>query len=539
MLVRRSVLSSLVLAASITAAAGCSTEVGAQDDESESDDRLGQVSAEHRRSRDIALSVLGSFRVTGSIEISAYDTRTKRLFSVNSVANHIEVTSLANPAAPVLVASLPMTGTPNSVAVHDGLLAVAIEAAPDRTAPGNVKFYDTATLALRREVPVGAVPDMVTFTPDGKKLLVANEGEPAPDYTFDPEGSVSIIDVTRRGDFEVTTARFLPGTPLRNKASIRVYGPGATLAQDLEPEYITISDDSKTAYVTLQENNAIATLDIRQGRFTSVTGLGFKDHSKLGNGLDASDKDSAHSIQSWPVFGMYQPDSIAHFHAKGRDWLITANEGDAREWGSYKEEARIKDLIAAGKIDPASPVAALGADDKLGRLTVTTKLGDTDGDGDLDQIYVFGSRSFSIWSPNDLDQVYDSGDEVERRAAAAYPAFYNADQTVPPGTDSRSDNKGPEPEGLTVGEINGRTYGFIGLERIGGVLVYDLSRPKAPRFVQYINNRNFSAATPADAGDLGPEGLLFIPACDSPTHKPLLVVSNEISGTGTIYKIED
>jgi len=528
-----------ILALALVTSAGCTTETAddgtapGPDDESD----VSQVTAEHRRARDITLSVAGTFRTTGSIEISAYDKGTRRLFSVNSVSGQIEVRDISNPAAPVSVGNLVMPGTPNSVAVHHGLVAVAVEASPQREDPGSVRFYDAATLAFLRAVPVGAVPDMVTFTPDGRKVLVANEGEPAPDYVRDPEGSVSIIDVSKYGGFAVHTVRFLSTTPLVNRSSIRVFGPGATLAQDLEPEYITVSEDSKTAWVTLQENNAIAVLDLRRERFTAVVGLGFKNHDAPGNGLDASDKDGALNIQRWPVFGMYQPDAIASFRVRGRTYLLTANEGDAREWGSYKEEARIKDLLAAGKIDPASPVAALGADAQLGRLTVTTATGDTDGDGDLDQVYAFGSRSFSVWSA-DVDQVYDSGEEVERRASEAYPAFYNADQTAPPGVDSRSDNKGPEPEGVAVGEVRGRTYGFIGLERMGGVLVYDLSRPRAPRFVQYVNNRNFSAATPAEAGDLGPEGLLFIPACDSPTGKPLLVVSNEISGTGTLYSIQ-
>ena len=547
--VLRSIPLSFVILASITAAAGCSTEVGdpgaTQPDDSEAaadDSNVSQVSAEHRRSRDISLSVAGTFRTTGSVEISAYDPRTKRLFSVNSVALRIEVTDISNIDAPVIVATIPTNGTPNSVAVSRGLLAVAIEATPVRENPGNVKFYDTRTLSLVKEVQVGAVPDMVTFTHDGRKLLVANEGEPAPDYVYDPEGSVSIVTIGGWGCWkdcwDVETARFLPSTVLKNRDSIRVYGPGATLAQDLEPEYITISDDDRTAWVTLQENNAIAEIDIRSARVRKVTGLGFKDHSKPGNGLDASDKDGVFNVQNWPIFGMYQPDTIHHFNIRGKNYLFTANEGDAREWGSYKEEARIKDLVAAGKIDPASPIIALASDDELGRLTVTSVTGDTDGDGDLDKIYAFGARSFSVWD-EDLKQVSDSGDEIETRAAAAFPAYYNADQTVPPGVDTRSDNKGPEPEGAAIGEVNGRTYGFIGLERIGGVMVYDLSDPKRPRFVQYLNNRNFEATTAADAKDLGPEGLLFIPACDSPTRRPLLIVSNEISGTGTIYRIRD
>jgi 2',3'-cyclic-nucleotide 2'-phosphodiesterase/3'-nucleotidase/5'-nucleotidase len=526
---------SFIVAFSITAGVGCSS-ADSSFETVEADDTHTEQTSEALSSSTLSMSVLGTFRTTGAIEISAYDPCTKRLFSVNSLANRIEVIDISRPGSPVSAGVIPLPGVPNSVAVHDGRLAVASEAAPVRTDPGNVKFYDTSTLALLREVQVGAIPDMVTFTPDGKKLLVANEGEPAPDYAFDPEGSVSIIDVSRRGDYAVKTVRFLATTPLVHPESIRIYGPGATMAQDFEPEYMTISDDSKTAYVTLQENNAIAIVDISDAKFTSVVGLGFKDHSLPGNGLDPSDKDGAIAIANWPVHGMYQPDSIAHFKSRGTNYLITANEGDAREWGSYKEEARIKDLIAAGKIDPASPVLAFGADSKLGRLTVTTKTGDTDGDGDLDELYAFGARSFSIWSTSGA-QVYDSGDDIEQRVAAANPAAFNADQTAPPGFDTRSDNKGPEPEGIAVGKVHGHTYAFVGLERVGGVVVYDVSNPRAPQFVTYVNNRNFSAPTAATAGDLGPEGLLFIEGSDSPTHRPILVVSNEISGTMTMYDL--
>ena len=90
-------------------------------------------------------------------------------------------------------------------------------------------------------------------------------------------------------------------------------------------------------------------------------------------------------------------------------------------------------------------------------------------------------------------------------------------------------------------------YAFIGLERIGGVAVYDISNPLAPVFVDYVNNRDLTqpvslevegedVSNPA-AGDLGPEGLLFIKAEDSPNGKPLLVTGNEISGSTTVLEI--
>jgi hypothetical protein len=513
---------------------------------------------------------LGAFQNGGgSVEISAYDARTRRLFVVNSTASppKVEIVDITSPAAPVLrgVILNPSAGVPNSVAVHDGLVAVAWEAI-DRQQPGSVVFYDAATATALGAVTVGAVPDMLTFTKKGDRVLVANEGEPAPDYTSDPEGSVSVIDVEERDGayaFTASTVPFLPSTPRVNASSIRVFGGGAfgamsvplsTPAQDYEPEYITVSDDGRTAWVTLQENNAIAILDVRDRRFTKIVGLGFKDHALPGNGLDASDRDGPGgtagpgNIQTWPVKGIYMPDAIGHFEHRGRDFLVTANEGDAREWGSFVEEARVASLVppkdangnyvaTAGKLRPDHPALLSGAASdvaRLGRLSVTTKGVPLDANGSLVDLFAFGGRSFSIRDRNG-DLVFDSGDEIEQQIHRLLPGFENSDQTPNPAPDSRSDNKGPEPEGLAVAKIRGTTYAFIGLERVGGVLVYALEDPRRPRFVTYLNHRTFSPPSPG--GDLGPEGLMVIRKKDSPTRRPILVVSNEISGTATFFEI--
>ena len=251
--------------------------------------------------------------------------------------------------------------------------------------------------------------------------------------------------------------------------------------------------------------------------------------------LDASDRDNAINIRNWSIFGMYQPDAIASYTANNQTYYITANEGDAREYGNYVEGVRISTLT----LDPvAFPNAAeLKNNANLGRLLVTTERGDTDGDGDYDQLYTFGGRSFSIWN-NQGQLVYDSGDDFERITAEQFPEYFNASNSNNT-FDNRSDDKGPEPEGVVTGIINGRTYAFVGLERIGGVMVYDVTDPVSPTFVQYINNRDFTVATDsAAAKDLGPEGLAFISAQDSPNGKPLLVVANEVSGSTTFYQID-
>ncbi len=294
---------------------------------------------------------------------------------------------------------------------------------------------------------------MLVFSHNGRWLLVANEGEPstyvAPrSLATDPEGSVSIIDMRRGPAFltqdDVRTATFNDSIPKTNESSIRIYGPGATLAQDLEPEFITISQDSKTAWVTLQENNAMAVQDIEKAKFTRLVGLGFKDHSLPGNGLDASDQDLAVdndplkdgiNIKKWPVFGMYQPDGIASYRVGGETYLVMANEGDARDWPGFNEEVTVG---ATGYVlDPAVflNAAELKNQANLGRLTVTNATGNTDGDTEFEKIFVIGARSFSI-RKTDGTLVYDSGDELEQRTAALVPDLFNSNGRQPRSMDA-------------------------------------------------------------------------------------------------------
>ncbi|MPY68168.1 hypothetical protein F8S09_16050 [Deinococcus sp. SDU3-2] len=315
---------------------------------------------------------------------------------------------------------------------------------------------------------------------------------------------------------------------------IRVFGPGASASQDLEPESIAVSPDGRHAWVTLQENNALVRLDLRTLKVTGLVPLGFKDHSAADAGLDPSDKDGV-NIRPVPVRGLYQPDAVAAFDVGGQTYLITANEGDARDYDGYKEEVTVGKL----KLDPAAfPNAAeLQADTALGRLTVTRTLGDTDGDGDHDALYAFGGRSVSILDAQGT-RLYDSGDLIEQETARRLPGHFNAnsDSTAP---DNRSDNKGPEPEGVTVGKVGGRTFAFVGLERVGGVLVLDVSVPTAPTVAEYLNTRDFTRDPRTDplAGDLAPEGLVFVPASQSPDGQPLLIVANEGSNTTTLYRV--
>ncbi len=475
----------------------------------------------------------------GACEISAFDPESGFLFTINGGQDSLLILDITDPANPSLVSSVDLSafGNPNSVSARDGLLAVCI-GAPVRTDPGSVVFLD-ASGSILNSLTVGALPDMITFTPDGRYVLTANEGEPSDDYTVDPEGSISIIDLAKGVEnltqSDVRTAGFTDFNNVQLDPSVRIFGPNATVAQDLEPEYIAVDAASRYAYVTLQEANAIARVDIRTARVQAVRGLGFKDHSLKGNALDASDRDSSINIANWPVFGLYQPDAIKSVSARGRTYLVTANEGDARAYPGFNEEKRVKDLV----LDPVAfpDAATLRTDAQLGRLTVTNTLGDIDRDNDFDALYAFGARSFSIYDTR-VGMIFDSGDELEQFTAAFDPAHFNSTNDSNTSFDTRSDNKGPEPEGLDLGVVDNRLYLFLGLERIGGVVIYDITSPTAPLFIDWVNNRNWAGDPQAGAaGDLGPEGILFVKAGDSPTGEPLLITSNEISGTLSIFAV--
>ncbi|MFI4917065.1 MAG: choice-of-anchor I family protein [Phycisphaerales bacterium JB060] len=491
----------------------------------------------------VELEFLGRYETgafdEGAAEIVVYDAASGLAFVTNANANTVDALDIADPSNPVLAFTIdlaPYGAGVNSVAVSGGRVAVAVEAevAQDN---GTVAFFDTDG-NFESAVQVGALPDMLTFTPDGRYLLVANEGEPSADYTVDPEGSVSVIRIrpwrtVRQRD--VRTADFSRIRPGDLDESVRIFGPGATIAQDLEPEYIAVSADSRTAYVVCQENNAIVEVNIRAARVSDIWGLAVKNHSLAANAMDVSNRDGEINITTWPVFSIPMPDAIAAYEVAGQTLIVTANEGDARDYDGFSEEARVADLT----LDPdAFPSAArLQLEENLGRLNITTTLGDTDGDGDYDRLFSYGARSFSIYS-TDGELVFDSGSDLEEITAMLLPDDFNSTNDENDSFDNRSDDKGPEPEALALGTIGGNTYAFVGAERVGGIFVYDITDPNEPAFESYINTRDFSG-DPAlgTAGDLAPEGLVFISADDSPTGEALLLAAHEVSGTTAIFRV--
>lgn len=455
----------------------------------------------------------------GASEISAFDSKNNKLFVVNVASNQISVFNLTDlnniTEEPAILVS---AGAPNSVAVHNGKLAVAVEADTKQN-PGSILLFDTDSSVLIASFIVGALPDMVSFSPNGQFIVSANEGEPNDEYTVDPDGTISIIEVVSGN---VTTLGFdaLAGQQeFLETNGFRVFGPNASFTQDIEPEYVAISSNSNYAWVTLQENNGVAKVNLLTKTIEDIYPLGFKDFNMPGNVIDVSDSDDAKELANWPVYGVYMPDAIEYIKINGRDYFITANEGDSRDYDGFSEEERIKDESIV--LDPnAFPNSEfLKEDENMGRLKITTTLGDIDNDGDYDKLYSYGARSFTVWDGNG-QMVYDSGNDISQQTLNLTPERFNDD-------DGRSDDKGAEPESVEVLKIKGNKYLlFVGLERNDQILVYDISNPAAPQFLNILSN----------PGDEAPEGLLAISSKDSPNGNDLLIVSNEDSGTVTIYE---
>lgn len=474
----------------------------------------------------------------GACEISTYDKTSKRLFTTNAASDSIDIIDVTNFQTPIHFGGINVLtygGGVNSVVnLNNGYFAAAIEANVKQD-NGKVVIFDTDGNMVK-ELTVGALPDMVTVTKDGNKILIANEGEPNADYTIDPEGSISIIDIS--GGITGLSQANVTTLSLSNAPEIiegGLFKPGATKAEDLEPEYIAVNENSTIATVVCQENNVFIFVDLTTNTISGYKGLGFKNHNELDQGMDVSNEDGQVNIQNWDVKGVYQPDAISSVTIGGNTYWLSANEGDGREYDGYESEIRIGDLELDSMAFPNAEF--LQSDSILGRLKSFTPdmIGDTDGDGDVDELYSYGARSFTIW--NEAGEiVWDSGDQIEQYIAENHPNFFNCNSGKASKADSRSDDKGPEPESITVGKVGESYYAFVGLERQGGILIYNITNPSAPVFDSYVHSMN---ETTGLMTDIAPEGILFLSSADNHSNYDVVISSHEVSGTTTIFKIED
>ena len=537
----------------------------------------------------IGRAVLNAQSPEGAAEIVAYQASKKWIYAINSSGDEavvniipantfdtaalvkdnegiVNATNLASAITLSLNENTP--GDANSIAIdaNNQLLAVAM-AATNVGEAGQIAFYNISgdTPVFIKNVTVGALPDMVAFSHDGAKVVVANEGEPNGDYSIDPEGTISIIDITNGTIAD--TALSINFQAYNNKqAELEAQGLvfanptgriingnliNTTVAMDLEPEYVSISKDNKYAYISIQENNGLAIINLEDNSL-ELKGLGFKDWSNLQ--FDASDKDGGVNFKSYSgLYGMYQPDTIASFSWKGANFIVSANEGDAREYFfdasdeadciakggldydakdgclAYIDESRVEDLTLAANFDYLN-----NDDNDIGRLKVTTVKGDINNDGQYESLYAYGARSFTIWDSNGL-VVFDSGDQIARVTASVHGNAFNNNEDENKG-DTRSDDKGAEPEALTLGKVGDRLFAFVGLERMGAIMVFDITNPYDVKFQDYFYNRGLEPRADI-TGDLAPEGMTFVPAAQSATNEALLIVGNEISGSIAVWEI--
>ena len=521
----------------------------------------------------IARYSAGQYNVDGGVmEIVAYNQATEWAYAINGQSGKLAAIPLAGLTAGAHVEELTGTeidvkalveaedstfqyGDMTSVAISPDstTLAAALQAQGSNDA-GRVALFtgeEDGSLTLEALVETGTQPDMVTFAGDGV-VLTADEGEPREGYgenIADPKGSVTVVDVEAQESTVVDFSAFDSQRDQLAEDGI-VLKKGSAPSVDLEPEYIAVSGGK--AYVTLQENNAIAVLDIESQAFEGVYSAGFEDHSTTA--IDLDKKDDAYDPQTYEsLLGIRMPDGIAAFTVEGTTYLVTANEGDAREWGDEDQGTFYlsEDERDFGEEGVTSPTGAITAENSgLEGKVVFFKTEDFDG-LDPEKDYVFGGRSFTVFqaTENGLEEVFTSGDDFEALTAQYVPEYFNAsnDNAV---LDDRSGKKGPEAESVTVGTVDGKTYAFVALERTGGVMAYDVTDPAAITFVNYVNTRDFGTTVEGSeeyedgeldkwvtGGDVAPEGLLFLDAASSPNGEPLLLAACEVSGTVAVYQL--
>lgn len=516
----------------------------------------------------------GEFNVDGGVmEIIACNRTNQHAYSVNGQSGVLTIIDLGvlhgNGSGIVLegenidIRSLVEKEDPSfsygdmtSVAVSpDGsMLALALQAEVYNE-NGRIAIFscgEDGSILFEGLLTSGVQPDMVVFA-DNSTVLTADEGEPREGYgegIDDPAGTVTIADVDAMTSVQVGFEDY-DRSAMRNRltrAGVIVMKDRLPSA-DFEPEYIAVS--GQRAYVTLQEANAIAVLDIPSQRFVGVFSAGFEDYSKTA--IDIDKKDDAYRPATYDsLLGIRMPDGIAAFEVNGKTYLVTANEGDAREWG---DEDNGTFYISEDERDfsdgDTSPTGAITAENSgLDGKVVFFATSDFDGLNSRKD-YIFGGRSFTVYEVvgDRIVEVSTSGDDFEAITAELYPEFYNAsnDNAV---LDDRSGKKGPEAESVTTGVVDGTPFAFIALERTGGVMMYDVTDPEKPVFEDYLNTRDFRSVVAGSeeyddgeldkwvtGGDVAPEGLAFVSASDSVTGNAMLLVANEVSGTVAVYEI--
>ncbi len=452
-------------------------------------------------------------------EISTTVSIRGQMFVVSSGGGGtLQVTNATNPAAITLEERVTLTGfNSQSVASYGNLLAVALSPSDyaSNGGKGVVRFYRVGAeggLTFLQDVQVGYLPDSIAFNDKGTKLVIANEGEPITGYGVaggkDPVGSIGIIDIKGQANLRFSYTE-LDFAGLTLPAGLRISGPALTTqATDIEPEYVSIMGNY--AYVTLQENNGVAKVNLKTNSIETIFALGAVDFKN--QLVDLTDRDNPTGSTSLfkPLLGqnyegLRMPDGIAAYSVKGKDYFVTANEGDGREY----TQGTAPDVV----VTYTDEARGSGNANRVRRLT------DDATAGSPDRITTFGGRSISLFDADTGALLWDSGNTLQTIAVAA--GMY---------ADGRSDDKGVEPEGVVVAQMKGRSYAIVSMERTSSSMlaVFDVTDPAAVSFV----------TSTVIAGSISPEGLHVVEAKQSPTGRDQLIVSNEVSNSLNVFDLE-
>ena len=472
----------------------------------------------------LRLENLGSVHVDGGVEIVSFDADSERIYAVGSSGWMVFAFDEVNRLSVIDsgVYSNTEQWEPTSVAVDPagrGFVATSWIPDPSDRVPGMVQIIDTDNNRVVWQFGVGYHPDCIAFSPDGRYLIAANECEPG---IGDRAGGITVVDLDGIGgaqDFvglnDVRSFDFSPEN-LGEGVGLGALRIGSAFKAnpeiDIEPEYLAPTNEG--VWVGLQENNGLAYFDFGLEKWTRVQSLG-----SLSLEFDSNDTDGVNITTQAGFALLPQPDTIAATAIGGRTYIVLANEGEKAD----ADTIRLEDAIDDGLIDP-NAIARLHtsypgeAFSRLGRIWMSTIDGDLDADGDIDLPSVLGGRSFSVLDAQSGSLVWNSGSQFERMTAERWPKQYNSD-------DSRSDRSGPEPEGIAIGHIDGRTLVFVGLERVDAVFMYDISNPEAPTFLD---------AQLLDSACSRPEGLAFF----SMSNRNYLAVASEKGGCLTIFEVK-
>ncbi len=502
----------------------------------------------------------------GSAEIATYHAGSKRIFATNGVKNTIDIFDISDVANPKKVGSVELSPYGNDVtSVASGKdVVVAVVHVSEKfsatgvptTSNGKIVVFDTTGKVLSSPDVLGVLPDSVTFAPNGTTALVAIEGQPVcakddpataakedADYTkaSDPVGGVTVVDLSNPAAPVLEFAGFDQFTVSEMRAKgIAVSSVINNVSKDFEPEFVTAIDNDY-AYVTIQEANAIGRLNIQTATFESITRAFESKHSRVAR--DTSDRDGGAGPRTYAnVVGASQPDGIAGFKMGSGYYFVTANEGDAREYTCLNDDLR----GAALKVDPRRfpDWKTLSGSAALGRAKVNPTMGDKDGDGDIDTIHLRGSNSMTMYR-NGL-VIWDSGDLLDQIQIAAFGvaningshSLSSDKSTVNYVGQDRSDDKGAEPEGVAVGMVGDRRIAVLGLERMTALAVFDITQPRSPVFIEWLQMLPTKATPAKDVKHWSPEGIVFVAADKSPSGKALIITSYELSGSLSIHQIE-